>query len=113
MKNCYTWAREQVAYHGGELIVVWSDNWFLHFHVVYVKPDGTKWGYEPDDRSYITLWRFILDEEWTFKGHTVEYKTCVRFMDGLKAAIMMELMAAQSSLRALAANLWVRLSWPL
>ena len=113
MKNCYTWAREQIAYHGGELVIAWSSRWFLHFHIIYVKPDGTMWGYEPDDKSYFSMWRFITGGGWTFSGHTTEYETCIPFMDGLKAAIMMELMAAQSSLKTFWANLWVRLSWPL
>jgi len=113
MKNCYTWAREQVAYHGGELVVTWSSRWFFHFHIIYVKPDGTKWSYVPDDKRYFSMWRFIVDGGWTFNGHTTEHKTCIPFMDGLKAAMRTELIRVVGVLRALPANLWVRLSWPL
>ena len=113
MNNCYTWAKEQVDYHGGKLVVVWSDRWFGHFHIIYVSLDGTMWGYEPDDKSYFSIWRFIINGRWAFNGHTTEYKTCVRFIDGLKAAIMMELRSIMGSLKALGVNLWVRLSWPL
>lgn len=105
MKNCYTWANEQIASHGGERISTWSDNWFVHWHVVWVKPDGTMWSYVPDDKSYLSMWRFIVDGGWTFKGHTTEHVTCVRFSDGLKAAIITELKLISVSLRALAAKI--------
>lgn len=105
MKNCYTWAKDQIASHGGRWVLAWSDRWFLHFHMVYVREDGTMWGYEPDDRRYFPMWRFIVDARWTFEGHTTEYEVCVRFIDGLEAAIMMELLAMKTALRTLAAKI--------
>ena len=88
MKNCYTWARDQIASHGGEWFLAWSDNWFGHFHVVYVDKGGTMWGYDPDVKRYISLWSFIMDGGLTFKGHTTEYTEYVKFIDGLKAKII-------------------------
>jgi len=113
MKNCYIWAKEQIASHGGELVVAWSSRWFGHFHIIHVANEGSLTGYGPNDKSYVTLWRFLWDGEWVFEGHTEEYKDYIPFMDGLKAAMRMELMRVGGAVRALAANLWVRLSWPL
>ena len=105
MKNCYTWAKDQIAYHGGGWVSSWSDNWFGRWHCTYVKPDGTMWSYVPDDKRYISMWRFIVDGGWTFKGHTTEHKTCVRFIDGLKAAMRTALRAGLSSLRNFGAKI--------
>ena len=88
MKNCYTWAREQVAYHGGKWILTWSDHWFGHFHVVYVDKGGSLWGYDPDDKGYVSMWRFLCDGEWVFQGHAEQYDDRVLFLDGLKAKIL-------------------------
>lgn len=87
VKNCYTWAKEQITSHGGRWTLAWSENWFGHFHVIYVEKDGSLWGYGPDDESYISLFRFIIDREWTFSGHTTEYETYTSFMDGLREKI--------------------------
>jgi hypothetical protein len=54
---------------------------------MYVRQDGTMWGYEPDDKSYFSIWRFIVDGGWSFKGHTTEYDKYIKFLDGLKAKI--------------------------
>lgn len=88
VKNCYTWAKEQITSHGGRLALAWSENWFGHFHIIYVKQDGSLWGYDPDDKSYVSLFRFIIDREWTFSGHTMEYETYTSFMDGLRASLL-------------------------
>ena len=84
MNNCYTWAKKQIDSNGGNWVLAWSVKWFGHFHVLYVDKDGTMWGYDPDDTSYISLKRFFATKEWTFEGHAKVHKTYVPFMTGLK-----------------------------
>ncbi len=74
--NCWHYACGSRRALGGEVRYVWSDHWFLHFHIVHISRQGIVTSFVPEDETYITIVRKALHfhAEWRFEGHIKLHK---------------------------------------